>query len=246
MMNFPTLFDLFEAVGADTTSNPAARQAILDSLEPVLHSLGPDVLGFRYGWPSYELASKYIAFEASGISETDKDLLLNTLVLPEFTSRVARGVSNPMMDLWICCDEAQRLVSGANVATLQSTAIPDLIPQVRGTGIGLDLSVVSTGGLLRIVPSSCATKVMGRCGSAEDYASAGRDMGLTAEQIQWAQLHLVPGTFIGQVGEGDWRHPFVFRVPKMNLPATAPESSSPEGIHRLLELPVTRSEENRG
>ena len=29
----------------------------------------------------------------------------------------------------------------------------------------------------------------------------------------WCAHHLVPGLFVGQVGEGDWRYPFLFQVP---------------------------------
>ena len=211
---FPTLFDLFETIKADAGANHQARLAILDSLEPVLLSLGPNVLAWRRGWSSHDLAKLHLAIELGGVSETDKNLLLNALVLAEFTSRIARGVSNPRMDLWICLDEAQRLCCGSGGVS----AIGDLIGLVRGTGIGLDLSVQSADGLLPAVISNTATKVLGRCGGMADYQSAGRSMGLSADQIQWAQMNLKPGLFIGQLAEGPWRKPFVFRVPLMKLP----------------------------
>lgn len=85
---FPTLFDLFESVKRDKSSNHQARVAILDSLEPVLLSLGPEVLAYRYGWPSGELAKRHLVFELAGVSETDKNLLLNCLILAEFTLRI--------------------------------------------------------------------------------------------------------------------------------------------------------------
>ena len=210
---FPTLFDLFEAIKQDKDSNHQARIAILDSLEPVLLSLGPGVLAYRYGWPSDELALMRLVFELGGISEVDKNLILNFLVLSEFTSRIARGISNPMMDLLIFVDEAQRLCSASN----QVSAIGDQIGLVRGTGIGVNFGVQSANGVLPAVISNTATKIMGRCGSFADYAAAGHSMGLTAEMIQWAQMNLKPGTFIGQLGEGDWRYPFVFKIPPMDL-----------------------------
>ena len=160
---YPTLFDLYEAVRADEESNPPARLALLDSLEPVLRSLGPQVLAYRYGWTSTDLAARHLAIEFAGIGEVEKNLLLNSLVLSEFASRVARGLSNPKMDLWICCDEAQRLCSAGSG---QAGAITDLVGMVRGTGIGLDLSVPSTADLAPQVLSNTATKIMGRCGSA--------------------------------------------------------------------------------
>ena len=211
---FPTLFDLFEEMKRDTDSNHQARQAILDSLEPVLLSLGPKVLAYRYGWSSDKLAKKHLCFELSGYSETDKNLILNTLLLSEFSSRVACGISNPKMDLWICFDEAQRICGSSG----RSSAVGDQIGLVRGTGIGLDLSFQSIQGILPHIISNTATKVFGRCGSISDYIAAGHSMGLTAEQIQWAQRKLEPGIFIGQLGEGPWRYPFIFRIPPFQPP----------------------------
>ena len=221
---WPTLFDLFEAIKTDAAANHQARAAILDSLEPVLLSLGPQVLAWRRGWSSHDLAKLHLAIELGGVSETDKNLLLNTLVLSEFTSRIARGISNPKMDLWICLDEAQRLCCGAN----GTSAIGDLIGLVRGTGIGLDLSLQSADGVLPAVVSNTATKTMGRCGSMADYASAGGSMGLSREQIQWAQMNLTPGVFIERLAEGEWRKPFVFRVPLINVP-TVSGQTQPDG-----------------
>lgn len=219
---FPTLFDLFEQIKGDKGSNPQARLAILDSLEPVLLSLGPQVLAWRYGWPSGELARKHLVFELCGVSEVDKNLILNALILCEFSSRISRGISNPKMNLWICLDEAQRLCCG----TGKTSAIADLIGLVRGTGIGLDLSLQSSDGVLPQIISNTATKILGRCGSMADYSAAGHSMGLNAEQIQYAQLNLKPGLFIGQLAEGSWRYPFVFRVPLIKFPTFTGEAGS--------------------
>ena len=235
---YPTLFDLREEVNNNQDLNAQARRAIVDSLDPVLWSLGPEVLAYRYGWPSHELARRHLAIEFAGLAEVDKDLLLNTLIMPEFISRVARGISNPTMDLWICCDEAQRLCSASRSASDHASAVGDLIGLVRGTGIGLDLSVLSAYDLAPQVISNTATKVLGRCGSAADSAAAGHSMGLTAEQIRWAQLHLKPGLFIGQVGEGAWRHPFVFQVPELNFPAAGQSGQTSSGLGPLGLLPV--------
>ncbi len=230
---FPTLFDLFGRIKSDKGSNPQARLAILDALEPVLLSLGPGVLAYRYGWPSGELARKHLVFELAGVSEVDKNLILNTLVLSEFSSRISRGISNPRMNLWICLDEAQRISSSSG----RTSAIADLIGLVRGTGIGLDLSLQSTNAVLPQIISNTATKILGRCGSMADYSAAGHSMGLSAEQIQWAQLNLRPGLFIGQLAEGSWRYPFVFRVPKKAYPSHLAGGSEPPD----LGLPTVRA-----
>ncbi len=205
--SYPTLFDLRETIARDSRANPQARQAIVDSLDPVLLSIG-SVLRWRVGWTTDERAKRHVVFELGGLAETDKDLILNTLVLSEFTSRVACGVSNVAMNLWICCDEAGRLVSAAN----QEGGVSDLISAVRGTGVGLFLACQSAD-VAPAVVSNTALKILGRCGSARDYDAIGAAMGLTAEQRHYLSLTLVPGLFAGQVGEGDWRHPFLFRVP---------------------------------
>jgi len=233
---YPTLFDLREAVAADKGANPPARQAIVDSLDPVLMSLGPEVLGYHMGWSTHDLAQRHIAFELGGAAEVDKDLILNGLILSEFASRVAQGISNPSMDLYIVCDEAARLVSPSS----GGLGVSDLIGLVRGTGIGLDLSV-QTSDVAPAILSNTANKVIGRCGSATDYEVMGNAIGLTVDQRRWMTTHLVPGLFVGQLGEGDWRFPFVFRVPRWNpanpvgFPATA--------IHLgdLEHLPVVRA-----
>lgn len=212
---YPTLFDLFEAIKQDKDSNPQARLAFLDSLEPVLWSLGPKVLAWRYGWTTHDLAQKHLVFELAGCSETDKNLLLNSLILSEFCSRIFRNISNPKMNLLIVFDEAQRLCS----ASSDLSAIADLIGLVRGSGIGLDMSLQSLNAIHPHVISNTATKVLGRCGSLADYTAMGHSMGLNPDQIQWAQLNLEPGLFIGQLGEGSWRVPFIFRVPKMTFPS---------------------------
>jgi hypothetical protein len=214
---YPTPYDLFESIKSDKESNSQARMALLDNMKPTLQSLGPRVLAYRYGWPSSELAKRHICFQFAGISEVDKNLLLNSLLLSEFTYRISCGISNPLMDLMILVDESQRLCS----STDNFSAIADLIGLVRGTGIGLDLSLQSTHGLLPQIISNTASKYLGRCGSITDYETAGRNMGLDARQIEWMQMSSEPGMFIGKFGEGPLRHPFVFHVPLINCPRLA-------------------------
>lgn len=205
---FPTLAELRAAIAADTTANAPARLAIIDSLDPVLMSLG-SALDWRTGWTTADLATRHIAIEFGGTAEADKNLILNSLIITEFSRRVAAGISNPRMDLFVVCDEAARLVSPSN-----ASAMADLIGLVRGTGIGLDISIQSADVAPAII-SNTSSKYIGRCGSATDYDVIGNAMGLTSEQRRSLPLTLTPGMFIGQVGEGPWRHPFSFRVPDL-------------------------------
>ncbi len=233
--HYPTMFDLREAIRSNSEANAQAKQAFVDSIDPVLLSLR-EALCFRKGWSTSDLASRHWVLEMAGASEVDKDLMLNSLVLHEFTSRVARGVSNPQMDLYICCDEAARMVSSSN----PRGGIADLIGLIRGTGIGLDLSIQSAD-LAPSILSNTANKFVGRCGSASDYQLIAGSMGLDREQCRWMQHHLAPGWFVGQVGEGNWRYPFVVRIPKMKLAACPPtgfQSSDP-----FADLPVDVADE---
>ena len=220
----------------DTATTEIYTLSLHDAL-PIFAVAGSTGLAYRYGWTTKELANRHICFELAGLSETDKNLFLNYLILSEFTSRISRGISNPKMNLWICVDEAQKICSSSN----NTSAIASQIGLVRGTGIGLDLSLQSMDKVLPQIVSNTATKVMGRCGSMADYAAAGHSMGLNAEQIQWAQMNLEPGLFIGQLGEGQWRYPFVFRIPPMNLKRVTANQESDIGT--LSDIPTVYAPE---
>ena len=227
---YPTLFDLREIIVGNPNANPQAREALLDSLDPVLLSLH-DVLCYRVGWTTNALSSMHLAFELGGVSETDKNLILNTLIVGEFLSRIARGISNPRMDLYIVCDEAARLVGD------EEGSIADMIGLIRGTGIGLDLSIQSAQAARRIW-SNVPNRWIGRCSSAMDYDAAGATCGLTEEQRRWLATHLVPGLFLGQLGQGEWRYPFLFRVPPMHFGDRNDEPRNYDDSERMKSLPV--------
>lgn len=224
---YPTLFHLFETVRADHSANPQARQAVLDNFEAVLLALGPEVLGYHRGWDVHELARQHLDIELTGLPDAGKELILNCLLTAEFISRVARGISNPQMDLFIAFDEGQRLFSQKRESdSYGGNALVDLTGLVRGTGIGLEISVLTTHDLSATIPSLTATKIMGRCGSVAEYQTAGRFLGLNSEQTMWCAHHLVPGQFVSQIGEGDWRYPFVFRVPQIGHGFVVPQGTS--------------------
>ena len=225
---YPTLFHLFEAVRADRSANAQARQAVLDNFETVLTALGAEMLGYHRGWDVRELARQHLVMELNGLPEMARDLILSYLVTAEFFSRVARGISNPQMDLFVAFDEGQRLFSQKRESdSYGGNALVDLTGLIRGAGVGLEISVLTTHDLSATIPSLTATKIVGRCGSVGEYQTAGRFLGLNSEQILWCAHHLVPGQFVGQIGEGDWRYPFVFRVPWVG-PGFAPPAGQPD------------------
>lgn len=233
--NYPTLFTLFDVVKSNRDSNAQARQSVLDSLEPVLLSLGVEVLGYHNGWSTFDLAKESIVFDFSGLGEADKDLILNTLMLSEFTSRIARGISNQKMQLYIVCDEAARLVSSAS----GSLGVADQIGLIRGAGVSLSLSL-QTGDVAQAIQSNTAIRVVGRCGSARDYESISSAMGLSAEERRWMALNLEPGKFVCQLSE-EWRYPFILHTPNIDLRSKLGGPLETEHLGNLANLPVLAS-----
>ena len=236
---YPTLFHLFEAVRTDRNANSQSRQAILDNLEAVLLAFGTEMLGYYRGWPVDELAKRHMVFELAGQPESGKDLVLNYLVVAELISRVSQGISNQGMDLWMSIDEGQRLFSQRRESTGHGgNSITDLAGLVRGAGTGMFISVLTPDDLSNKIPAITSTKIMGRCGSIPEYQAAGRFMGLSTEQVIWCAHHMVPGMFVGQVGDGPWRYPFLLKIPKMKQLKTVTDSQADDSLKTLAGLDV--------
>lgn len=87
---YPTFFDLYLAIKGDQEIHGQSKAALLNSLGPILMSIGC-VLRYRKGWMTKDLANRHIVFELNSIGETEKNLILNTLILREFTSRLAEA-----------------------------------------------------------------------------------------------------------------------------------------------------------
>ena len=236
---YPTLFHLFEEVRTNRNANSQSRQAILDNLEAILLAFGTEMLGYYRGWPVHELAMRHIAFELAGQPEAGKDLVLNYLVAAELISRISQGISNMPMNLWMSIDEGQRLFSQKKESIGHGgNSITDLAGLVRGIGAGLFISVLTPDDLSNKIPAITSTKLMGRCGSIPEYTTAGQFMGLTKEQIFWCAHNMVPGMFVGQVSEGPWRYPFLFRVPKMKQLKVVTDRQADETLKSLDSLDV--------
>ena len=54
----------------------------------------------------------------------------------------------------------------------------------------------------------------------------------------WCAHHLVPGMFVGQVGDGRWRFPFLFKVPKMKRMKGVSDIEADESLEALENLDV--------
>lgn len=236
---YPTLFHLFEEVRTNRNANSQSRQAVLDNLEAILLTFGTEMLGYYRGWSVHELAKRHIVFELTGQPEAGKDLVLNYLVAAELISRISQGISNMPMNLWMSIDEGQRLFSQKKESIGHGgNSITDLAGLVRGIGAGLFISVLTPDDLSTRIPAITSTKLMGRCGSILEYTAAGQFMGLTKEQIFWCAHSMRPGMFIGQVSDGLWRYPFLFKVPKMKQPKVVTDRQADESLESLDALDV--------
>lgn len=224
--DYPTMFDLLQAVEMNTRANAQAREATILRLETILMSLR-DVLKYRRGYAPHELAQRHISFQFQDVTESDQNLLVNTLLMAEFSSRVARGISNQKMDLVIFCDESSRLIR-TNESSLSSA-----IGIIRGTGIGLTISNQSAE-ISRSILSNTPNKIIGRCASVTDFDVVGRSIGLTGDQRRWLAIHLKqPGRFLASLGQGEG--PFLFTVPYLKF---TPADYQLNGCNPPLNLPV--------
>ena len=230
--DYPTLRQLRDVIEADRKANPQARAALLDSLAGVLAAM-PNIADCSRGWPIEELARHAILFDLTGLPRAMQDLLMTNLLLGVFTQRVAAGRSNVPLDLLICIDEAQRLL---NTAGASQNALADLWPLVRGSGIALQLGIPTAHNLMPEALSFTGNKWLGRCGSAADYQAFGAAMGLSREQIVWASQNLKAGSFIVQLGETDWRRPFLITVQPPRVPLTV--DTTEVHLGPLAALPV--------
>lgn len=240
---WPCLFDVYEAINQNSKLNAAAREAILDRLGALLVSLTPQCAAYRSGWRPADLTQFNIDFEMRGASETAKQLLLQSLLFSVFHAEVERGVVNGPLKLVIAFDDAQRFFEARQSESPDLAPMDELASILRSTGLSLWVMAQTAHGLSPQLLPNLATKIIGRLGGAEDYAALGATMGLTADQIRWAKLHLSPGSFIGQCSEGDWREPFLFKVPLLPLPDNVDNVAAAESLEPLRGLPTEFAEE---
>ncbi len=236
---WPCLFDLYEWVFNSEGLNLAAREAILDRLGSLLTAFTPKCAAYRLAWNPSELTRFSIVFEMRGTPEFVKQLLLASTLYSVLQHEVERGVINNPMSLFIAFEDSQRFfddsqeIGGGEIAPMD-----ELAGVIRGSAKGLGVIVQTMSGLSRRLASNLAIKIMGRMGSHEDYNRLGSDLALNHHQLEWAKRNLKPGIFAAQVAEGDWREPFIFRVPYLKIPAIVKDCDVEKGIHLLNDLPT--------
>lgn len=239
---WPTLFDLYEWVRERPDLNAAAREAILDRLGSLCVSLSPRCAAYRKAWQANELAKFSIVFEMGGAAETVKQVVLEPLLYSLLRYEVERGRFNSAMDLFVAFEDSQRFFDGGGEAN-GLTPMEELAGVIRGSAKGLGVIVQTLRGLSPRLIANLSNKIMGRLGTAQDYHQLGADMGMNTEQIEWAKRNLKPGTYIGQLADNEWREPFIFNVPLLNIPPVVSDEEVRRSVEALDFLPVVPAEE---
>lgn len=240
---YPCLFDAFEDIRVATGANQPAREALLDRLSVLLRSLTPKCAAWRIAWTPQALSERSINFEMRGASEQVKQLLLGTQLLSLLHGEVQRGVVNGPLRLFVAFEDAQRFFDSQQGGDGSLTPMDELAGVIRGCGIGLGVNIQTAQGLSRKLVPNLATRIIGRLGTHQDYASLGSDMGLNAEQIERAKHQLRPGIFLAQLSDGGWRHPFVLRVPEAHVSPSVSDKEAERSVQTLNDLPAVAAPE---
>jgi hypothetical protein len=241
---WPCLFDLYEWVRTSQGLNVPARDAILDRLASLLMALTPHCAAYRLAWNPIDLARYSIVFEMRGASELVKQILIEPMLYSLFLNEVERGVVNHPMDLFVAFEDGQRFFDTAqHMISGEITPMDELAGVIRGSAKGLGVVVQTIQGLSRRLIPNLATKIIGRLGSHEDFNSLGADLALNPKQLEWVRLHLKPGMFVGQASEGDWREPFPFNVPLLNIPTVVDDREAAVSVAELDALQTVPADE---
>jgi len=240
---FPTLFHLYEWVRSQKDLNTAGREAILDRLGSFLTLLTPACAAWTRGWTPQDLARHSIVFEMRGAAESIRTLLPQSLLFSVFHSRITSGLMNGPLELLLVIDDAQRIFLDSATVEGGITPLDEALGIVRGAGIGVWPIVQTTIGFSRRARANLAMRTFGRLGTHEDLAVMAADCGLNEEQQAYILHHLLPGTFVGQMGLGAYTHPFVFRVPLAKFPGGVSDVEVQMSQAPLRELPTEFADE---
>ena len=242
--HWPTVYDLVEELRRCNDANAAAKDALLNRLITLLLTLKPERVAYRRGWNPAEMSRYSIDFEMRGATEVEKQLLLGCLLATVFHQKVERGAINSALSLLVALDDAQRIVSTEADNDNNNTApLIELASVGRSPGIGLWVDVQSLQGFPPGLMSNMSNRFCGWLGSGTDYSAIAGHMSLTAEEVNYANHSIKPGTFIAQTLGGESRDPFLFTSPE--IPPLPPVSDAEASIscEPLRQLPVERAHE---
>jgi hypothetical protein len=92
------------------------------------------------------------------------------------------------------------------------------------------------------VLSNIPNRFIGQFSSYADLNTLATSAGLDADQKRYLALNLKPGLLMGCLGQGDWRHPFLFTTPLLKRARGAVQIDE-EANRDLLSLPVVPAPE---
>ncbi|PHS12916.1 MAG: hypothetical protein COA78_07750 [Blastopirellula sp.] len=235
--NYPTLFDLRHFIQNAKQFNSQSRDALLTALDPILISLR-GVLSYQQGWNIQSLAKQKIILGLNSCSQADKNLIIETFLFSLFSSRIAQQVSNVDPNILVYLDESSSLLES------DDSAISNWIGLIRGVGIALILSNQSAVSISQKILSNIPNLFIGQCSSFADLNVMGSAVGLDAQQKRYLANHLQPGCFLGRLGRGKWRKPFLFTTTLMD---SGNSSNQPrfQISDQLADLPVIVSEKDQ-
>ena len=231
---WPTMHHLFERIKAMPGLNTSARDGVTDRFAAVLPSMGR---AYYKGWHPTDLAGRSIVFEMGQTMPRTKSLFMQTHLFTVLHHTYASGLVNQKLKLVIFVDDGQRIAAQRG----QSGDMPVLAEYLtvnRGAGICVWLNLQSMDGVSPQLRSLFGSKVMGILNSHADYLALAADMGMDPEHVAWAKLNLKPGTFIIQIADGNWRHPFPFRIPYRNIPSVVDDNEADESLKPLESIPT--------
>ncbi len=239
---YPCLFDLYEWVRTKQGLNAAARDSILDRMASLLLSLTPQVAAYSRGWDYLDLAHHSIVFEMRGAAENIKQLLLEPAMFSVMQSRVEHGIPNAPLSLFTLLEDGQRFLNEDQAVSGSITPLTELAGVIRGAGLGLGILVQSVHSLSKSLIPNLSIKLFGRLGSDDDYRAMAGHLGMSQKQLSWVRKHLKTGMFAGQIATSDWREPFIFRAPNIQIPDRVNEKAVVESQKPLSSLPVIPAE----
>ena len=237
---YPTLCDVLQWFGEKGKAlNYSVRAVVTEKLEGLVRGFGEEIISFHRAWTARDFREQNVVLELAGAPENVKGLMLNSINFGVFQALIEQGIPNQDLRYLCVLDDPQLLLQDYGA---EAVPFAELVAVCRGYGVGLCLNLQSHYGVSDLLLGNIGTRFLGRVGRGETYASVGRDLGLSAEQLDWAKKNLKPGLFVGQLGEGEYREPFLIQTPNIPLPREVSDAEIEQSLRPLLDLPVIHAD----
>ena len=227
----PALSELISEV-KKFDGNKTAKDAILIRLQALLVNKR-EMFSVRRGFKVSELAKKIVVWEFDGLETQYQNLLVSYLLTNLFAYRVTK----PSKDLVVVAlDEASRLYSKKAESVNEGPSyIATMTSVIRKMHIALLVWAQSCNDLSNSIIANSGIKILCRVGSATDYDTFGRAMGLTSPKIQYCKTNLGIGTQAIKMGFG-WMEPFLNRSPNIHIPEGVTDAEVQRSVQPLMDM----------